>query len=107
MTEQHRDIPYRDVEYVYEGEPIAPQWADDQSSFTVTAECPACGLATVKTVPVGLPSENKGWLSTRVPAQPVVPRTVRIVCACGLAHRDRPAQSTETGCGIIWKVQLR
>jgi hypothetical protein len=53
-----------------------------------------------------MPSGSKSIWRRDELVEPAVPTRVTLVCACGYPHTSRPAESTETGCGAVWKVPL-
>jgi hypothetical protein len=102
----HQAIDYQERVLPYAGGPVAAAWSDDRSSFDVPSACPACQGPMIRTVRRGLPTGSKSiWRPDR--ETPVhVPDRVTLICACGYPHPQRPADSTETGCGAAWKVPL-
>jgi hypothetical protein len=102
----HQDIHYQDREVVYGGSPVTPTWADDRQSFQVPSICPACSGAMIRTVQRGLPTGSKGIWRRPKATEPSAPEQVTLVCRCGYPHVGRPPESTETGCGAVWKVPL-
>lgn len=102
----HQDIGYQEREVTYSGDPVAPAWAADSQSFNVPSICPACSGPMVRTVVRGLPGGSKSIWRRTEPAEPLFPDRVTLICACGYPHASRPVDSTETGCGAVWRVPL-
>ncbi len=102
----HQDTAYRDVEVEYTGATVASVLAADRRSFSVTSVCPTCMGTMTRTVSRGLPFGSKGLWREKARPAPDVPDHVTMVCACGYPHPNRPADSTETGCGTAWKQPL-
>jgi hypothetical protein len=102
----HQDINYQDREVNYVSGPVTPTWATDRQSFDVLSICPACAGPMTRTVVRGLPTGSKSYLRLREAVEPPIPERVTLVCACGYPHASRPLDSTETGCGAVWKVPL-
>jgi len=102
----HHGITYQEREVAYGGGPVTPTWAADRKSFDVPSTCPACSGPMTRTVVSGMPSGSKSIWRRDELVEPAVPTRVTLVCACGYPHTSRPAESTETGCGAVWKVRL-
>ncbi len=92
----------------------ALKWAEEdrglQTGFTtertsdtviVRGACPRCGGETEWTFRTG----DMGSLSAPA-GQDARPQTATVICSCGSAHPDRPADSDEDGCGAFWKVRF-
>jgi hypothetical protein len=102
----HQDIDYRDYETSYGGDPVAPLWRQDRQAFDVPSTCPACAGEMTRTVERGMPGGIKSFRRQPEPAAPPMLALVVLVCACGYPHPKRPSDSTETGCGAVWRVPL-
>jgi hypothetical protein len=91
---------------------------DADRSVTVEGDCPRCHGRTSWTFRVEMPGVTTkigGALATRrgtpVDALGEPPfedgEEAVVVCSCGSAHRDRPKELNESGCGAYWPVKLR
>jgi hypothetical protein len=104
----HRDEVFAEIPLGVQKGFLAVASADDK--LILKGRCPRCRgdmqFPIAKGVPYGSGLDSVLGRAEKIDVE-VVPETVATVyCACGFPHKDRPADSTETGCGAYWDVDF-
>lgn len=107
MTNQaHDDIKYTTHDYGPQQDFTA---TPSGNGFDVKGQCPACHGPTTTHHSLGSPQGYKyiwPWRRGTAPQPPLPTGDTTVICECGYPHAERPADSTETGCGAAWTVDL-
>jgi hypothetical protein len=96
---RHREVDYAEIETdaTAQGVPFTVTWAPDGKKATITGECPECRGPTRTEFSTGIPGTK-----FRGPKIPALPSPVTLLCECGHAHKNRPADAPDRGCGRYW-----
>ena len=104
--DQHESLDFVETEeQVPPGERFTVTWAPGGRRVTVSGHCPACHGRTSTEFSPGI-GGTKGFLRPAEPCPVVLPSPVTLLCECGHAHDNRPAEAFERGCGRYWPVYL-
>jgi hypothetical protein len=98
-SNQHREVDYAEIEtdVAAQGVTFSVTWAPDGEKATITGDCPECHGPTKTEFSTGIPDTK-----FRGPKIPALPSPVTLYCECGRAHKDRPADALDRGCGRYW-----
>jgi hypothetical protein len=104
--EHHRALDYAETaaDRPADGR-FTAEWSADGRNVIVSGPCPACDGQTATQFSVGI-GGTKGLRGVRDPATRELPSPVTLLCECGHAHADRPADAFDRGCGRYWWVYL-
>jgi hypothetical protein len=102
-SDQHKKIDYAEIETDATGKLFRVTWAPGGKKATITGPCPECQGLTSTEFNAGIP-DTSGF---RGPKKiPTLPSPVTLLCECGRAHDDRPADAPDRGCGRYWLLYV-
>jgi hypothetical protein len=103
--QQHENVDYVETQTDAKAGPVSVTWAPDGMKAVITGHCPECHGVTRTDLDVGIPGTIglRGWTSRRIPT---IPAPLTLYCECGHAHRDRPENAPDKGCGRFWLVYV-